>query len=55
MMYRRVEGRVRFACEDCGLEVVTKGALVVHRRTCGAGMRLEDRRRECGGCEARVS
>ena len=55
MMHRRVEGRVRFACEDCGLEVVTKGALVGHRRACGAGRRLEDGRRECGGCVARVS
>ena len=33
---------------DCGLEVATKGALVCHRRTCGAGRRLEDGRRECG-------
>ena len=55
MMHRRVEGRVRFVCEDCGLEVATKGALVCHRRTCGAGRRLEDGRRECGGCGARVS
>ena len=55
MMYRRVEGRVRFACEDCGLEVATKGALVGHRKTCGAGGWLEDRRRECGRCGARVS
>ena len=37
MMQRRVERRVRFACEDCGLEVATKGALVSHRRTCGRG------------------
>ena len=55
MMHRRVEGRVRFVCEDCDLEVATKGALVCHRRTCGAGRRLEDGRRECGGCGARVS
>ena len=55
MMHRREEGRVRFACEDCGLEVATKGVLVGHRRTYGAGRRLEDGRRECGGCEARVS
>ena len=55
MMHRRVEGRLRFACEDCGLEVATKGALVGHRRTCGAGRRLEDGRRECGGCGARIS
>ena len=48
MMHRRVEGRVRFVCEDCGLEVATKGALVCHRRTCGTGRRLEDGRRECG-------
>ena len=32
-----------------------KGALVCHRRTCGAGRRLEDGRRECGECGARVS
>ena len=55
MMHRRVEGRVRFVCEDCGLEVATKGALVCHRRTCGAGRRLEDGRRECGRCGASVS
>ena len=55
MRHRRVEGRVRFVCEDCGLEVATKGALVCHRRTCGAGRRLEDERRECGGCGASVS
>ena len=55
MMHRRAEGRVRFVCEDCGLEVATKGALVCHRRTCGAGRRLEDGWRECGGCGARVS
>ena len=55
IMHRRVEGRVRFVCEDCGLEVAMKGALVCHRRTCGAGRRLEDGRRECGGCGARVS
>ena len=55
MMHRRVEGRVRFVCEDCGLEVATEGALVCHRRTCGAGRRSEDGRRECGGCGARVS
>ena len=57
MMHRRVEGRVRFACEDWGGEA-TKGALVGHRRMCGAaraGRRLEDGRRECGGCGARVS
>ena len=55
MMHRRAEGSGRFACEDCGLEVATKGALVGHRRTCGAGRSLEDGRRECGGCGARVS
>ena len=55
MMHRRVEGRVRFACEDCSLEVATKGALVGNRRTCGAGRRLEDGRRECEGCGTRVS
>ena len=55
MMHRRVEGRVRFVCKDCGLEVATKGALVCHRRTCGEGRRLEDGQRECGGCGARVS
>ena len=48
MIHRRVEGRVRFACEDCGLEVATKSALVSHRRTCGAGRKLDDGRRECG-------
>ena len=37
MMHRRVEGRVRFAYKDCGLEVATKGALVGHRRRCKAG------------------
>ena len=55
MLHRRVEGRVRFACEDCRLEVATKGALVGHRRTYGARRRLEDGRRECRGCGARVS
>ena len=35
MMHHRVEGRVRFACEDCCLEVATKGALVGHRRRAG--------------------
>ena len=50
MLHWRVEGRVRFACEDCGLEVATKGSLIGHCRTCGAGTRLEDGRRECGGC-----
>ena len=55
MMHRRVKGRVRFACEDCGLEVAAKNALVGHRRTCGAVRRLEDGRRECGRCGARVS
>ena len=50
MMHRRV----RFACEDCGLEVATKGALVGHCRTCRAGRRLEGQW-ECGGCGARVS
>ena len=52
MMHRRVEGRV---CQDCGLEVATKGALVCHRRTCGAGRRLEDGRRECGRYSERYS
>ena len=42
MMHRRVEGRVRFTCEDYGLEVATKGALVGHRRTCRARRRLGD-------------
>ena len=55
MRHRRVEGRVRFACEDCGQEVVAEGALVGHRRTCEAGRRLEDGRRECEGWVARVS
>ena len=55
MMHRRVEGRVRFACEDYGLEVATRGALVGHRKTCGEGRRLEDGWREFGGCGARVS
>ena len=55
MMHRRVEARVGFECEDCGLEVATKGALVGHRRTCGTGKRLEDGWSECGGCGARVS
>ena len=55
MMHRRVDGRVRFACEDCGLEVATKGTLVGHRWPCGGGGRLEDGRRECGRCGARVS
>ena len=43
MMHRRVEGRVRFVCEDCGLEVATKSAFVCHRRTCGVevGRRAE--------------
>ena len=35
MIHRRVEGRIRFACEDCDLEVATKGALVCHHRTGG--------------------
>ena len=43
MMHRRVEGRVRFVCEDCGLEVGTRGALVSHRRTCGAGGKVGGR------------
>ena len=55
MMHRKVERKVTFACEDCGLDVATKGALVGHRRTCGAGGRLENGRRECGRCGARVS
>ena len=42
MMHPRVERRVRFACEECGMDVATKGALVGRRRTCGAGRRLED-------------
>ena len=37
MMHRRLEGIVRFASDDCGLEVATKGAFVGHRRTSGAG------------------
>ena len=49
MMHRRVEGRVRFTCEDCGLEVATKGALVSHRRTCRAVERVGvDARGVCG-------
>ena len=55
MMHQRVEGRVKFACENCGLGVATKGALVSHRRMCEAVGRLEDGRRECGRCGARVS
>ena len=55
MMHRKVDRKVTFACEDCGLEVATKGALVGHRRTCGAGGRLENGRKECGRCGARVS
>ena len=55
LLHQRVEGRVRFGCEDCGLEVAMKGALVSHRITCGEGGRLEDGQRECGRCGACAS
>ena len=37
MMHQIVENRVRFVYEACGLEAVTKGALLNHRRMCWAG------------------
>ena len=35
--------------------MATKGALVSHHRTCGAGRRLEEKRRECMGCVCSVN
>ena len=51
LMHKRVEERVWFVCEDCGLEAATKGVLVSHRRTWfffwrGGGGSLEDGLRE---------
>jgi hypothetical protein len=56
MMHRRVNERVRFVCEVCGLEAATAGALSSHSKSCvGGGPVGEDGRRECGGCGARIT
>ena len=49
-MHKVADGRGRFACSICGMNVKTEGARKNHERSCTGGETGRNGRRECGRC-----